>query len=278
MSAGWAERLDSVISSSGEVGQAWKELRPAIDSGKVASRGEACLCFSRLLKIANGLGSDEKVRSVWTEFLEQGELSVEGSDRQYSFKSLLGLFEEGKSAFDVKWTKMEPGQDSIDRTAAIINAIAVESIGDGPPVPFMQSILQAPFVVAMVARTGETPVAASYGTYVDALKLMHINFIGRRADYPGVRAIERLQGHVADVMKQFPELKAVTLCARKTNPYAQKIYESLGFEQIDYIEHGPGGQPVFFYGKKLHPDGQLPTSYADFKKAYDQTRKPYLPS
>jgi len=169
MDAHWVEILDCKIVSDEETRKAWDQLKPVIASGKVATRKDAYLSFSRLLKVSNGIGSDEKIRKLWADFLAQGQLSIEGSDQQYDFSPILKLFREGKKSFAIQWFQMDPNEESIHHTAQIIHSIAQESIGIAPNITLMEKLLKAPFVFTLVAKTEGVSIAAEVDAAIDGM-------------------------------------------------------------------------------------------------------------
>jgi hypothetical protein len=274
MSANLIDTFDGQISSQGDLREAWDQLKGVIDGGKVASRKQAYLTFSRALKVSNNLPQDESVRNLWQKILTQGTFSIRETDYQFDFSTILSLIKEGKTGFDVSWIQVSSESDDLDAVAKIVNTIALESIGTAPGAEFFKSKLETPITFCMIAQSEETPIACTYGTFVEELQLFHMNFLGRRINYPGVHIIERLQSQIYILREKFPHLKCITLCVEETNIHAQPIYQSLGFKPLDYVKKGFEEKPMYFYGMKLKKDAVLP-SYECFKLAYDAAREHY---
>ena len=276
MSAGGIGELNQAILGNEQIQKDWELLRPTLEQTPptVKTRKEGYLAFSRLLRISNGIGSDEKVRTLWADFLKNGKLLVEDSQQEYDFRNLLELFTKRKPTFKVKWITVDSTADSntIASTAKTIIALAKESLGPCPPLSFLQEKLKTPIVLTMLGRVDDTPIAVGYGTYVKELELVHINFVARKPNYPGVQILKQLKEHEARVREQFPDVKCVTLKVQVSNLRVEQMYKALGFEYIDLVEAGFEGEDTRFYGKKLTDDAVLPASFAEFDKAYQAAR------
>lgn len=257
-----------------EIRGEWNKLKPAIETGKVASRKEAYLAFSSALKITKAVSGDSELTELWQKFLEQSTFSIEGTDSSYNFSSILDLLKEGKTDFTVRWKPIVPNEDKLKKAAEHVNGIALDALGDPPGAPFFHKLFQGPITFGLIAKYNKIPIASIYTTFVDSLHLVHCNFLGRKVNYPGVRITESLQSQFGILQDRFPETKVMTLLVDEENIHAKSIYETLGFVQLEKIQYGADGEPKYFYGKKLVDEAVFPT-YAEFKQAYDEARKPY---
>lgn len=278
MSAGLCFGVLEEKIAAGDLGlrKVWEGLKPVIDTRTVASRDEAYIAFSRVFKLSQGLLKDSEVSHIWQQFLEEGYLCIEGEERRYYFNTLLARFKEGAEGVKISWITYNSEENNLEEIAKEINAIAQEALGgSGPGIEFLHKILPAPCVVSMVAKCDGVPIAGFYATFVEELSLLYINLIVRKIDWPNINIIQQLQNELSHLQERFLGVKCVALSTPVTNTHAQQIYRSLDFEQIERVENAFDGKPVFFYGKKLDSDAVLP-GYAEFKKAYDAARSPYL--
>jgi hypothetical protein len=273
-----AMRFASHLPDGSELQELWMEVQPYFNQGEVASREQAYILFSRVLKITQEAVELDDVRDVWLDLLSQGCFSLKQENnplQNYDFSTLVELVKSGRKNFDVTFLEVDPLNCASAEIASAIDSIALSSLGHTPGVNFFKRIILSPSTFCLLAHDRQSFMACTYGTYVElaSLNLFHLNFLGRKIEYPAIQMIEKLLMEKQRVLDRFPNIHYFTLCVQVSNTRMDQLYRALGFKEISYVENGTIGEPVYFLGMKRDPNSTVePPSYPEFRAAYDRLR------
>lgn len=257
----------------------WEEVKPQINEGNLKSRESAYVLFSNILKISQQAVKQEKIKDLWLNLLEQGNFSLclEGKEPlKYRFNTIIDLVNSSREAFKVEILEVDPKKSDLKSVSEAIHSVALDSLGRSPGASFFEQLMTSQNTLCLLAQEGKTPVACTYGTYVETpqVNVFHINFLGRKVEYPSIHILEKLQREVKRIQNRFPNVHYLTLCVHVQNQYMIPIYEGLGFEKITYIEKDAKEEARYFYGKKMDPNSNVePPIYQEFKTALDAQRE-----
>lgn len=275
MSANILGPIDRILENKPCIEEAWDSLNTAVLEGRVANRAQAYVLFSSALKLSNAFKNDKDIRELWRDFLDQGGFKLDGTDCHYDFKTILSLFDADREKFEISWVQIGGNEGDLETQAEEVHSIASDALGNSPGAAFFKKKLGSPIIAGVMARCEETPIACLYGTYVDSLKLFHVNFLGRKISYPGVHIVESLQSQIGSLRERFPDIEVITLKVDQENIHAKGIYESLGFIELESVPGDSETEIRYFYGKKLVEAAQFPT-YEAFGVAYDAVGKAFV--
>jgi len=256
----------------------WEEFSPNLNEGKMESRGEAYVLFSKALKFSN-LVKSEGVRELWFNLLEQGSFSLTQKEKEpiiYRFNTIIELLKSGKEAFEIDLVEFDASNDDVLSVSDAISSIALDSLGTSPGSECFQKIISSPNTLCLLAKTKETFIACAYGSYLETsqVKFFHFNFLGRKIEYPSVHILDKLQGEQERIRNKFPHIQYLTLCVDITNSHMIPFYKGLGFEEIETTEAVEGNPPKCFCAKKVDQnfDMKAPT-YSEYKEALKSSRE-----
>lgn len=272
-------RFESYALQNPALKQSWDSFYPNINT-VVEDVEKARFIYSYALKISRNVAKEPiEIKAIWMNLLGQASftLRLENTDsRQYTFTAIIDLVKAEKEQFETKLTKIDPKKDNLEAIAKATQLIFLESIGQTPETEFFHQILTSKDTFCVVAKENEAIVGCSYGTHVNVngIEIFHLNFLGRRIEYPSLNLPDSLRKQFSVLQEQYPDLHYLTLCVAVTNTHMISLYEKEGFEKQEYLDNGPMGFPVFFYAKKLNPafDLSLP-SYEKFQSAMKEKRE-----
>lgn len=271
-------KFESQLQPGSALQSLWSEVRPYFNHGEVTSREQAYVLFSRVLKITQEAVELDGIKELWIDLLSQGYFSLlhEGHEKEkYDFSTITELVNSGRRDFDVDFVEVDPEKSGFFEVAEAVHSISLSSLGRTPDVDFFKRILASPNTFCLLAQDRQNFIACTYGTYVElaTVNLFHLNFLGRKIEYPSIHILERLQGEVQRIHNRFPNIHYLTLCVQLSNTRMIQLYRSLGFQEISYVENGTIGEPVYFFGKKADPNSIVePPSYLEFREAIDKLR------
>jgi hypothetical protein len=257
----------------------WKDFSPYINNGKVESRDQAYVLFSKALKISQETMKHESLKQLWLEILAQGGFSLCLDNKEpihYRFNTIIDLMNSGREAFEVNVVEVDPKNSDLPNIAEAIHSIALSSLGNSPGASLFQTVISSPNTMCLLAKERETFIACTYGSYLQTAqtKFFHLNFLGRLVEYPSIHILEKLQLEANRIKNRFPEVQYITLCTSATNDHMIPIYKTHGFEEIEYIEAGFKNEPTYFFAKKLDPNTTTKApSYLEYKSAIEAERK-----
>lgn len=251
-------QFESQIQPESLLNNLWNDVRIHMNGNVVQSKEEVYILFSKVLKISNLIEYTEPMKTFWYNLLQQGSFFFHDSDNKsikYTFDTIIDLIKSGEQAFIVDIIEINSKECDLASVSESIHSICLDSVGDSPGAPFFQEKFASPNVMCLLAKYKETPIACAYGTYrklsEPKINLFHINFLGRKPEYPSVHMIEIMQEQLPRIRNKFPDLNFLTLCVDVDNEHMISIYQRLGFKQIEFVEKGTRGVPVFFYGKPI---------------------------
>jgi hypothetical protein len=266
--------FESSLPLGSEMQNHWQNVKPYFYQGQVASREEAYLLFSRVLKITQEALESATVKELWLNLLNQGcfELKIEGMvKKSYNFSTIADLVNRGKTSFDLEFTEVDPAANNMVEVAEAVHSVALSSIEGTPPgVEFFQRKLTSPKVFCLLAKENENVIAAMYGTYLELEKVnfFHINILGRKIEYPSVNIIEKLREECLRIHNRFPNIHYWTLCVKENNPRMFTRYQELDFEQVDCDVNPVSGEKTYFLAKKIDKTIDVsPPKYQDYQEA-----------
>lgn len=275
MSANILGAIDRALENKPAIKGTWDSLKSAVAEGRVVNRAQAYVLFSSALKLSNAFKNDRNIRGLWRDFLERSGFTLDGTDRYYDFTTILNLFDAEREKFQISWVQIGGNEGDLETQAEEVHSIASDALGNSPGAAFFKKKLGSPVITGVIARCEETPIACLYGTYVDALKLFHVNFLGRKISFPGVHIVENLQSQIGLLRERFPEIEVITLKVDQENIHAKGIYESMGFTELETVPGDSEAEIRYFFGKKLVEATQFPT-YEAFTLAYDAVGKAFI--
>lgn len=265
-------RFESFVLNDTPLRQLWNDFSPSLNA-TVENVENARSIYSNALKITCYVAKEEKIKAVWLDVLRQGSFILslnEKEPRKYNFSAIIELAESGKKEFETELVKVDPKKNDLLAVAKAISIISLESVGQSAEIDFYRQILTSKDTFCLVAKEKESLIACSYGTHVnvDGIELFHLNFLGRRIEYPSLHMVENLRKQLSVLQEHYPFLHYLTLCVAVENTHMISIYEKEGFQQCAYLEKGTMGFPIFFYCKKIAPNLDIPLpSYEKFQNA-----------
>ncbi|MBA3603740.1 MAG: hypothetical protein H0W50_08900 [Parachlamydiaceae bacterium] len=274
-------QFESKLEHGSQLKNLWEEFIPCINDGKVESREKAYILFSIALKISQLAKKQESLNELWLNLLSQGNFSLCQDlcePINYRFTTISELVKSGRDTFEFEIEEVNSTNANLSNIAEAIHSIALSSFGKSPGASFFKTIITLPNTMCLLAREKETFIACAYGTYLEMpqINFFHLNFLGRKVEYPCVHIIKKLQGEVARIQTKFPDVQYLTLCVNAKNDHMMPIYKELGFEEIEYIKAGFKDEPTYFYAKKIAQNsGAKPPSYLEYKTAIEAQRKNY---
>lgn len=271
-------KFESQLQPGSALQSLWAEVQPYFNQGEVASREQAYVLFSKVLKITQETVELDGVKELWLDLLSRGcfSLFLEGHEREnYDFSTITELVKSGRRAFEVDFVEVDSEGSCLFEVAEAIHSISLSSLGCTPGVEFFQRILASPNTFCLLAQDRKNFIACTYGTYVEltTVNLFHLNFLGRKIEYPSIHILEKMHGELKRIHHRFPNIHYLTLCVQVSNARMIQLYRSLGFQEISYVENGTIGEPVYFFGKKIDQNSNVePPSYLEFREAIDRLR------
>lgn len=254
----------------------WNEVCPHFYGGKITSREEAYILFSRVLKITHATRELDDINGLWLETLALGSFSLcpEGEEPQeYNFNTIIDLIKSGKQGFDVEVEEVEPETNNLREAAEAVHAICLSALGDPPPVDYFLQKLKSTDTFCLLAKHEKTYIACAYGTLIPFSRgnIFHCNILGRKISYPSTHILEKFGEQLNRIFQRFSQIDYFTLLVELDNCRMIEPYEKQGFRTTGKAEKGPKGTSVYFYLKKADPNSEIePPSFEEFSEAREK--------
>lgn len=265
--------FESQLQSGSSLEELWNEVRPHFFDGKVTSREDAYVLFSRVLKITQATRNLDCVRELWLKTLAVGTFSlcVKGeASQEYHFHTIIDLIKSGTQHFEVDIEVVNPSASNLIDIAQTVRSICSSALGNPPSLDFFLQKLESPKTLCLLGKHKENDIACLYGTLFPFPRghIFHLTFLGRKIEYPSIRILEKFNGQVSRILQRFPQIDYFTLCVGAENGRMVESCEKLGLQKLDFIEKGPEETPIYFYGKKTNAHSDVaPPSYEEFNQA-----------
>lgn len=271
-------QFESQITSHDDLHQLWNGFKCYLCNPSIDSQGQAYQIFSTALKITRIISELESLKELWFEILNQGSFTVSVPDKpvhSYNFQSIMQLGLKGEENFKIDIFMVDREENDLCRLSKDIDCIANEALGGTPGAVFFENMLKDPHSVCLLAQHENTIVGCLYGNSIhidrkekQAINVLHLRFIGRKADYPSINFIQLLKDNEKKIYKKFPELDYLSLCVVVENTHALQHYQELGFLSGELIEKGFQDKNVIYMTKKIgQRDGIEPPTHKEFTLA-----------
>lgn len=255
-------QFESKIEDSEELKDLYGQFKVSLEA-PLCSYNDVSLLFSKALKITQKTLKTKEINDLWIKLLKS-ETKVAGMIggkhlQQYSFESIINLALCKKEHFDIHLEELYGDHADMKQVAEEFVGLALETLGNAPPKDYYANVLKLPTTLCLFAKHQEKIVGALVGGYVKIKKLptkirvLHINYVGRKADYPGINFFQLLSNENQRICQRFPKLDYISLCVNQ--PRLLQAYQELGFKNPEAVQ---GEEGKFFLSKQFSEKEALP--------------------
>lgn len=259
----------------------------------VNSQHAAGKIFSNAIKISRHIQDDKEITQLWTEILNNKTFKLPDPDFPviasctYDFKCILtqlknSRFEEPVINI-VQLTEKICDEDGIMNIANAFDNIAKEAVSFKYGSEHLKKMFQDKTTLCFLAKHEGVIVGCIAGSYLEIPNIenqweaalinrlpeshleipyegrltdnvLHIWFLGRKADYPSLRLYEFLVARKGEILERFPNLQYLTWNTIPEEAIHFKEIEKIGYDSKEHIDKGFLGRPMDFHTKNIQGD------------------------